>query len=142
MLHGERDVRVADALAQRLPVELRVAARGGVAVPDVVQVDLREIGRRRQLLEPPRDRIGMRRPSVLPAEQHPVIVVVRAEVAALLVKSGASRFRWRARRRALRWDARPARACRRRSVRADQSRLSGVQTGCFLGVVAAHLRGG
>ena len=33
---------MADALAERLPVDLRVPASRGVAVPDVVQVDLRQ----------------------------------------------------------------------------------------------------
>jgi hypothetical protein len=32
LLHGERHVRVADPDAERLPVDLRIAARGGVAV--------------------------------------------------------------------------------------------------------------
>jgi hypothetical protein len=36
LLHRERDIRMSDALAQRLPVDLRIAARYGVAVPDVV----------------------------------------------------------------------------------------------------------
>jgi hypothetical protein len=85
LLHGERDVRVADPLAQRLPVDLGIAARGCVAVAHVVQVDLRQPGRRGELLEPPRDRIRVRRPAVLPAEQHAVIVVVRAELALLLI---------------------------------------------------------
>jgi hypothetical protein len=79
LLHRERHVRVADAAAERLPVDLRIAARSGLAVADVVQVDLRETGRRGELLEPSRDRIRMRRPAVLPAEQHAVIVVVGAE---------------------------------------------------------------
>jgi len=35
-LHGERDVGVTDALAERLPVDLGV--RSGIAVPDAVQV--------------------------------------------------------------------------------------------------------
>jgi hypothetical protein len=39
-----------DTLAQRLPVDLRITARGGVAVPHVVQFDRRKTGRRRQLL--------------------------------------------------------------------------------------------
>jgi hypothetical protein len=39
---------------------LGIAACGGVAVPHVVQVDLRQTGRRGELLEPPRDRVGMR----------------------------------------------------------------------------------
>jgi hypothetical protein len=85
LLHGERDVRVAYPLAQRLPVDLGIAARGDVAVAHVVQVDLRQPGRRGELLEPPRDRIRVRRPAVLPAEQHAVIVVVRAELALLLI---------------------------------------------------------
>ena len=50
-------------------------------MPDVVQVDLWESGRRGELLEPARDRVRMRRPAVLPAEQHAVILVVRAELA-------------------------------------------------------------
>ena len=36
LLHGERHIRVADAMAQRLPVDLGIAACGGVAVPYVV----------------------------------------------------------------------------------------------------------
>ena len=75
-----------DALAQRLPVDLRITARGGVAVPDVVQVDLWQARGRGELLEPPRDRIRMWRPAILPAEQDPVILVVRAELASLLVE--------------------------------------------------------
>jgi hypothetical protein len=64
LLHGERDIRVSDPLTQRLPVDLGIAARGGVAVPDVVQVDLWQSGRRSELLESPRDRVRMRwRPS-------------------------------------------------------------------------------
>ena len=35
LLHGERHVRVTDAPAERLPVDLRVPASGGVAVPHV-----------------------------------------------------------------------------------------------------------
>ena len=50
MLHREPHVRMADALAERLPVDLRIAASRGVAVPDVVKVDLGKTGRRR---EPP-----------------------------------------------------------------------------------------
>jgi hypothetical protein len=63
-----------------------VVACGGVAVPDVVQVDLRQPGRRGELLEPPGNRVGVRRPAVRPAEQHAVIVVLRAEVPPLLVE--------------------------------------------------------
>jgi hypothetical protein len=48
-----------------------------------MKVDLGQPGRRGELLEPPRNRVGMRRPAVLPAEQHPVILVVRAELAPL-----------------------------------------------------------
>ena len=59
---------------------------GGVAVPDVVQVDLGQARGRGELLEPPRDRVRMRRPAVLPAEQHPVILVVRAELAPFVVE--------------------------------------------------------
>src|ERR1700747_2715886 len=80
LLHGERHIRVADAMAQRLPVDLGIASRGGVAVPYVVQVDLGQSRGRGELLEPSRDRVRMWRPSVWPAEQHAVIVVVRAEV--------------------------------------------------------------
>jgi hypothetical protein len=58
LLHGERHVRVADAVAQRLPVDLGIASCGGVAVPYVVQVDLGQPGRRGELLEPPGDRVG------------------------------------------------------------------------------------
>jgi hypothetical protein len=45
-----------------------LASRPGV--PHVVQVDLRSASRRGQLLEPPGDRVRVRRPAVLPAEQH------------------------------------------------------------------------
>src|ERR1035437_5347894 len=68
-----------DSLTERFPVDLGVPARSGVAVPHVVQVDFRETGRRGELLESSRDRIRVRRPAVLPAEQHAVIVVVGAE---------------------------------------------------------------
>ena len=51
LLHGERDIRVSDPLTQRLPVDLGIAACGGVAVTDVVQVDLWQSGRRGELLE-------------------------------------------------------------------------------------------
>jgi hypothetical protein len=86
LLHGERHIRVADAVAQRLPVDLGVPASGGITVPDIVQVDLGQPGRRGELLEPPCDRVRMRRPAVWPAEQHAVILVVLAEVAPLLVE--------------------------------------------------------
>jgi hypothetical protein len=84
-------------------------------VPDVVQVDLGKIGRRSQLLEAPSDRVRMRRPAVLPAELHAVIVVVRPEVAPFLVElldvhfqgDGAARRRSPAGRAA--WRADPAR---------------------------------
>ena len=69
LLHRERHVRMTDPLAERLPVDLRIAARGGVAVPHVVQVDFWQTGRRGELLEPSRDRVRMRRPAVRPAEQ-------------------------------------------------------------------------
>jgi len=59
----------------------------GVAVPQVVQVDLRQPGRRGELLEPARDRVGARGSAVLPAEQHPMILVVRAQLAPLLVEA-------------------------------------------------------
>jgi antitoxin Phd len=77
---------VTDALAERLPVDLRIAASGGVAVPYVVQVDFRETGRRGQLLEPSRDRVRARRPAIFPAEQRPVPLVVRAELLPLPVE--------------------------------------------------------
>ena len=41
LLHDERHVRVPDPLAQGLPVDLRIAASRRVAVPHLVQVDLR-----------------------------------------------------------------------------------------------------
>jgi hypothetical protein len=41
---------MSDAMAQCLPVDLGIAARSGVAVPDVVQVDLGQSGRRGELL--------------------------------------------------------------------------------------------
>jgi hypothetical protein len=91
LLHGECHVRMTDAPAQRLPIDPRIAASGGVAMPDVMQVDLREASRGGQPLEPARDRIGVRRSAVLPAEQHAMVVVVRPEVAALLVKASALR---------------------------------------------------
>ena len=66
LLHGERHVCVPDALAQRLPVDLGVPARGRVAVPHVMQIDRRQPGRRGELFETSRDRVRMRRPAVLP----------------------------------------------------------------------------
>jgi hypothetical protein len=43
------------------PLQLcRLTGSGGVAVPDVVQVDLRQPGRGGELLEPPGDRVGVR----------------------------------------------------------------------------------
>lgn len=86
LLHGERHVCVPDPLAEGLPVDLRIAASGGVAVPHVVQVDFWEASRGGELLESPGDRVRVRRPAVLPAEQHAVIVVVRPEVTPLLVE--------------------------------------------------------
>nr|WP_246116128.1 hypothetical protein [Trebonia kvetii] len=53
---------------------------------DVVQVDLRQVGRLGQSLEAAGDRVGMRRLAVLPAEQDAVIFVLRPEVLALLVE--------------------------------------------------------
>ena len=53
---------------------------------DVVQVDFWQPGRRGELLEASRDRVGMRRPTVRPAEQHAVIVLVRPEILALTVE--------------------------------------------------------
>jgi hypothetical protein len=50
---------------------LGVASRGGVAVPDVVQVDLWEAGRLGQLLEAAGNRVRVRRLAVLPAERLP-----------------------------------------------------------------------
>ena len=41
---------MSDAMAQRLPVDLGIAAHRGVAVPDVVQVDLWQSGCRGELL--------------------------------------------------------------------------------------------
>jgi hypothetical protein len=62
------------------------SASRGVAVAHVVQVDLWEASRRGQLLEPSRDRVRVRTPAILPAEQHAVIEVVRPEFAPLLVE--------------------------------------------------------
>ena len=84
-------IRVADAMTQRLPVDLRIASCGGVAVPDVVQVDLGQTCGRGELLEPPCDRVWMRRPAVLPAEQHAMILIVRPELAPLLIKAAPLR---------------------------------------------------
>ena len=64
----------------------KLVMSGGVAVPYVVQVDLEETGRRGQLLEASRDRVGMRRPAIGPAEQDAVIVIVRPEVPAFPVE--------------------------------------------------------
>lgn len=58
---------------------------------NVVQIDLWQVSLLGQLLEPAHDRVGMRRRAVLTAEQPPAIVVVRPEVAALLVKATALR---------------------------------------------------
>jgi hypothetical protein len=72
-------------MAQRFPVDFGIASCGGVAVPHVVKVDLGQPGRGGELLEPPRDRVRMRRSAVLPAEQHAVILILRSELAPLLV---------------------------------------------------------
>jgi hypothetical protein len=55
-------------------------------VAHVVQVDLWEVGRLGESLEAPRDRVGMRRLAVLPAEQDTVVLVVRPEVLPFLVE--------------------------------------------------------
>ena len=86
LLHRERYVSVTDPLAERLPVDLLIAASGGVAVPHVMQVDLGQASPRGQLLEPSGDRVGMGRPAIFPAEQHAVIVAVRSDFAPLLVE--------------------------------------------------------
>jgi hypothetical protein len=77
LLHRERHVGVPEPHAQRLPVDLRIAARRGVTVANVVQVDQREAHALCQPLEPAGDHAGVRRPPVLPAEQRPVILMVR-----------------------------------------------------------------
>jgi hypothetical protein len=56
------------------------------AVAHVAQVNLREPGRRGQPLESPRDRVRVGRLAVLPAEQEPLTLVVRAELLPLLVQ--------------------------------------------------------
>ncbi len=56
------------------------------AVAHVVQVDLRQPGRRSQSLESPRDGVRVGRRAVLPAEQDPVALVVRAEFLPPLVQ--------------------------------------------------------
>jgi hypothetical protein len=80
LLHSERHIGVPDALAQRFPVDLRIAARRRVAVPHVMKADLGETGRSGQLLEPARNGVRVDRAAVLPAEQQPVIVVVGAKL--------------------------------------------------------------
>ena len=62
------------------------ATRRGVAVLHVVQVDLRQACRAGELLEPARDGVRMRRLAVLPAEQHPVILVIQPELFPLPVQ--------------------------------------------------------
>jgi hypothetical protein len=81
--HGGRDIRPA---TQSLLVDLGVPACRGVAVPHVVQVDLRESRRLGELVEAARDRIRMGRPAVLPAEQQAVIVVAGSELRTLAVQ--------------------------------------------------------
>jgi hypothetical protein len=81
-----------DALAERFLVDLGIAAGGGVAVPDVVQVDERQPGALGQALKPARDRVGMRRPTVLLAEEQSVVVVAGTELGALSVKAASLRF--------------------------------------------------
>lgn len=80
------NIRVADPLAERLPVGFCIPTSGRVAAPDVVQVDLGQPGRRRQPLEPAGDRVRVRRLAVLLAEQHAVIVVIRPGVAPFAVQ--------------------------------------------------------
>src|SRR5215467_268434 len=77
LLHRERHVSVAYPVAECLPVDLRLAPGGGVAVPHVMQVDLREPGRSGERVEAAGDRVRVRWPTVLPAEQQAVIGVVR-----------------------------------------------------------------
>jgi hypothetical protein len=59
--HRERHVRMADARAQGLPVDLGITARRGVAVANVVQVDPGQSGRLGEPVEPARDRVRVRR---------------------------------------------------------------------------------
>ena len=54
LAHGERDVGVTNAHAERFPVDLGVSAC----------IDQREIGTLREPLEPSRDRVRMRRSAV------------------------------------------------------------------------------
>jgi hypothetical protein len=91
LLHRERHVGVPEPHAQRLPVDLRIAARRGVTVANVVQVDEREAHALCQRLEPAGDHAGVRRPPVLPAEQRPVILMVRPVFLAFGVKAAALR---------------------------------------------------
>src|SRR6266516_1241401 len=69
LLHCERYVGVSDPVAQRLPIDLRVASCCRVAVPHIMQVDLRQISRCGELVEPAGDGVWVRWPPVLPAEQ-------------------------------------------------------------------------
>jgi hypothetical protein len=61
--------------------------RATVSAGRLVGVDRGQVGRLGKPLESPRDRVRMRRLAVLPAEQDPVVEVVRAEVLTLLVKA-------------------------------------------------------
>jgi hypothetical protein len=61
--------------------------RATVSAGRLVGVDRGQVGRLGKPLESPRDRVRMRRLAVLPAEQDPVVEVVRAEVLTLLVEA-------------------------------------------------------
>ena len=58
LLHGEGDIGMADPLAERLPVDLRIPAGRGIAVPHVMKIDLRGTGRGSQPLEAASDRVA------------------------------------------------------------------------------------
>jgi len=65
-----------------------------------------------------------------PTGARATLPLVCCRIEPYLIKSdAASRRRWRARRRALRWDARPARARRRGRGSADQARSCGTLAG-------------
>src|SRR5262249_35975079 len=71
----------------------------GVAVANVVQADLGQPGCFGQPVESASDRVRMRRFALLPAEQQPVVLVVRPELAAFVVKHPGVRLEDRERER-------------------------------------------
>ena len=84
--HRERHIGVPGSLAERFPVGLGVPARCGVAVPHAVEVDEEQAGVLGQSLEPTCDHVRMRGPTVLPAEEETMILIIVAEVGALGVE--------------------------------------------------------